>query len=556
MPGGLLNIVAYGNQNVFLNENPSKTFFKCVYAKYTNFGLQKFRVDYSGLRELRLSESSEFTFKIPRYGDLLLDNYLVIRLPDIWSPIYPPQDINDTWKPYEFKWIKNLGSICIEEVSYSVGGQVIQKYTGEYIYNLRQRDFTDKAEIFDVMTGNTSELNEPEYYNDRNGNYPNAYYDSSSDGSEPSIRSKNIYIPLCSFFSFTSKMAFPLVCLQYNELVINVRIRPLRDLFTINDITDSTQGTNKRIQPNFNLNEHAFYRFIQQPPSISLSSDSYENKSTSFNADVHLISTYAFLTEDEVKVFASNEQKFLIKEVRETTFHRIVNSQKLQVESNGMVPSWMWFLRRSDASIRNEWTNYSNYKYTNEIPYNVEDTSLINDPNSSGTELTLEEYLENGPSFNADGTSSGIKISGTYNNENIEQILSKFAIIFDGKYRENDFDAGIYNTIEPYRVSNGAPHLGLYQYNFCINSSPYETQPSGAINLSKFNNVEFEITTITPPLDDEAQVLNICSEDGELIGVNKTNWDIYKYTYDFILFEERYNILHFMNGNAGLMYSL
>ena len=145
MPGGLLNIVAYGNQNVFLNENPSKTFFKCVYAKYTNFGLQKFRVDYSGLRELRLSESSEFTFKIPRYGDLLLDNYLVIRLPDIWSPIYPPQDINDTWKPYEFKWIKNLGSICIEEVSYSVGGQVIQKYTGEYIYNLRQRDFTDKA---------------------------------------------------------------------------------------------------------------------------------------------------------------------------------------------------------------------------------------------------------------------------------------------------------------------------------------------------------------------------------------------------------------------------
>ena len=49
MPG-LLNIVAYGNQNVFLNDNPSKT-FKCVYAKYTNFGIQKFRVDYSGLRE-------------------------------------------------------------------------------------------------------------------------------------------------------------------------------------------------------------------------------------------------------------------------------------------------------------------------------------------------------------------------------------------------------------------------------------------------------------------------------------------------------------------------
>ena len=41
MPGGLLNIVAYGNQNIILNGNPSKTFYKCVYAKYTNFGLQK-----------------------------------------------------------------------------------------------------------------------------------------------------------------------------------------------------------------------------------------------------------------------------------------------------------------------------------------------------------------------------------------------------------------------------------------------------------------------------------------------------------------------------------
>ena len=68
-------------------------------------------------------------------------------------------------------------------------------------------------------------------------------------------------------------------------------------------------------------------------------------------------------------------------------------------------------------------------------------------------------------------------------------------------------------------------------------------------------NIEFELTTITPPLNPDAQVLNICSDDGEIIGVNKTTWDIYNYSYDLVLFEERYNILHFMNGNAGLMYS-
>ena len=49
MPGGLLNLISYGNQNIFLNGNPSKTLIKCKYAKYTNFGLQKFRTDFEGL---------------------------------------------------------------------------------------------------------------------------------------------------------------------------------------------------------------------------------------------------------------------------------------------------------------------------------------------------------------------------------------------------------------------------------------------------------------------------------------------------------------------------
>ena len=52
MPGGILNILATGNQNIFLTGNPKKTFFKAVYAKYTNFGLQKFRIDFNGLRTL------------------------------------------------------------------------------------------------------------------------------------------------------------------------------------------------------------------------------------------------------------------------------------------------------------------------------------------------------------------------------------------------------------------------------------------------------------------------------------------------------------------------
>ena len=145
----------------------------------------------------------------------------------------------------------------------------------------------------------------------------------------------------------------------------------------------------------------------------------------------------------------------------------------------------------------------------------------------------------------------------TYNEANFREILTSFSVIYDGKNRENEMNSDVYSYIEKYRNSRGSTlNNGLYYYNHCLLTSPYETQPSGAINLTKFNKVEIELKTITPPIDTEAQTLNICSEDGELIGVNKNSWDIYQYTYDFKLFEERYNVLLISNGTASLKFSL
>ena len=66
MPGGLLNLIAYGNQNIIINGNPKKTFFKSVYMKHTNFGIQKFRLDYEGTKTLNPDEETIYKFKVPR----------------------------------------------------------------------------------------------------------------------------------------------------------------------------------------------------------------------------------------------------------------------------------------------------------------------------------------------------------------------------------------------------------------------------------------------------------------------------------------------------------
>ncbi len=162
MAGGLLNIISYGNQNVYLNGNPSKTFFKTTYKKYTNFGLQKFRTDFNGLRNLRMTQSSLFTFTIKRYAELLMDTYLVVTLPTIWSPIIPPQNCEETWAPYEFKWIDNIGTQMIQEIEISVGGQILNRFSGNYLLAMIERDFSvTKKKLYDEMSGHTKELYDP-----------------------------------------------------------------------------------------------------------------------------------------------------------------------------------------------------------------------------------------------------------------------------------------------------------------------------------------------------------------------------------------------------------
>ena len=115
--------------------------------------------------------------------------------------------------------------------------------------------------------------------------------------------------------------------------------------------------------------------------------------------------------------------------------------------------------------------------------------------------------------------------------------------------------------MEKYTRSNsGNDSNGLYCYNFCLDSSYLHPntkiiQPTGAINLSKFSTIELEFNTYTPPLDDEAQTAVICDASGNIIGINKSEWEIYKYTYDLNVIEGRYNTVTFVSGNCSLQYA-
>ena len=562
MAGGLMNLVSAGQENIILNGNPTKTFFKSAYAKYTNFGLQKFRVDFEGAKTLQLSNESYFTFKIPRYADLLMDCYLSIQLPAIWSPIIPPIQSSTTisnnsgvWVPYEFRWIENLGAQMIQKITITCGNQTLQEFSGAYLLNMVQRDFTaDKKALFDKMIGNVPELNDPGNSGTRVNSYPNAFYTSDPAGAEPSIRGRTLYVPLNAWFNLKSQMAFPLVALQYNELHINITMRPIEELFQIRDVYDSVNNY-PYIAPNFNTYYMQFYRFLQTPPAVALGVDSYLDIRTLWNADIHLNCTYCFLANEERAVFAKNEQKYLIKQIREIPFYNVTGQNKVEVNSLGVISSYIFYMQRSDANLRNEWSNYTNWAYRymplDIIPASVAGSYSITYTNANGT--TSTEYI--GPGLNANQQLTGYMITGNYNFENQKDILTAFAILTDGEFRENLMPAGVYNYIEKYTRTAGNAVDGLYCYNFCLNTSPLDLNPSGGMSMSRFNRIEFELSTIVPPLDINAQSLAICDGvSSEIIGINKNSWSIYQYNFNLVVFEERINQVIFVGGNCGLLY--
>jgi len=527
MAGGLLSIKAYGQQNIIIYGNPKKSYFRSTFKTITNFGMQKFRIDYEGQRGLSLNSDTTMDFKIPRYADLLGKTYVVITIPNIWSTLYF-NTTSQEWTGYEFKWIEQLGSNLIKEMEITINGQIMAKYSGEYFANVIERDENkEKKTLWNLMTGNTVDFNDPANAYDRVNTYPNAYNpDLPNSNIRPSISGRKLYIPIEAWFTSTPSYSIPLVALQSAEIKIKIQFRAIKELYTIRDVEDSVNSY-PYIAPNINIDKHQLYNFLS-PPMDSNNNVLYN--SNTWKADIHLMSTYYFLSDEERNYFATKNHSYLIKDVYEKEYHNVTGINTVDLESRGIVSSYLFRFRRSDVYLRNTWSNYTNWAYST-IPF-----TLSNDPAQS-------------PSLFVFTTGSFDNSSVTLNTRNI---LLNMSVLLDGKFRENQLDAGIYNYIEKYEHSDNCIKDGLYMYSYALNNKLGEHQPSGVMNMDKFDKIQFVINTINPPVNPDAVYTPLCDVDGNEIGTRKNLFDLNLYNYDLKVFEERINTFEIISGVGGL----
>ena len=229
----------------------------------------------------------------------------------------------------------------------------------------------------------------------------------------------------------------------------------------------------------------------------------------------------------------AHPQRYLTTQVHETTFNEVIGTQKLRLHSLSVVKDYMWFFQRSDVKARNEWSNYSNWEYQNHDPGVL---TLCMETDSTGVKREIYR-------------------SGTFQAQNATEIMTSWAFEVGGEFRENPLDAGVLQYAEPYARSEGSGKDGLYTYDFCLRTSPYDFQPSGGMDMSKFSKLEMDIETIQPALASHVQYQTVCNSEGQVVGTIKPAHNIYEYSFDMHLMEERYNVLVIANGMAGLEFA-
>jgi hypothetical protein len=119
MAGGLMQLVAYGAQDVYLTGNPQITFWKVTYRRHSNFAMESIEQTFNGQADF----GRRVQCTISRNGDLAYRTYLQVTLPEISQ--------NDA--KYA-RWLDYPGEQMINMVEVEVGGQRIDCQYGDWMY--------------------------------------------------------------------------------------------------------------------------------------------------------------------------------------------------------------------------------------------------------------------------------------------------------------------------------------------------------------------------------------------------------------------------------------
>jgi hypothetical protein len=285
MGGGLLQLVAYGAQDVYLTGNPQITFFKVAYRRHTNFALEAIEQTFNG----SVNFGSRVTCQVTRNGDLINRIYFYGQVKNNSARVTTASQDNNAVALVPYFGLKLLKTIELE-----IGGQRIDKHYSEWLYIWNELSLpVGKRDGYKLMVGgdkyNRSILLEAQ-------------------------KQYSVYVPLEFWFCRNVGLALPLIALQYHEVKINIEFE------TASNMVDTGKNYSDR--------------------SIGLKAgdNSAVDIANAFNSSLHgsvanlqlvygsLWVDYIFLDTDERRRFAQLSHEYLIEQLQFTGADTITGS--------------------------------------------------------------------------------------------------------------------------------------------------------------------------------------------------------------------------------------
>ena len=523
--GGLMQLVSYGSENLYLTGNPQITFFKTAYQRHTNFAYEWVPQYFEPSLSFDTTSRVSMTVPIKRNGDLIRDIALVLDLPNIYSS-----------EKENFKWIKNLGHIIIYDTEFIIGAQSISKLYGQWMniwYEL-STPLSKRAGLNELI-GNVKELYDPALY-----------YGEFGDTATPSIQKRRLRIPIPFWFTKHPGLAVPLISIQYTEVTINFEFRCLNDLFTIGipSVSPTQLFENPIIDKNSNHLElkkelkdqcygpnNIFWKFISGllTPGI-------------WNQNLYVDIKYVYLDLTERRVFASAVSEYLITQVERLEFRGLHGNEQEDIEFFHPVKEMIWVFQRDDVDIRNQWTNYTTLSHDEDYPTLLEKLNFYNNAVKFGLKLspfldyilpsgfTVREFLER---LNYTDTEK-LSLTNIDAFDRYLNIMYYGEFLFNSHLRQNRKSTIYYSTEEPYNSHTNTPTVDKQIYMMSFAENPENIQPSGSANFSMYKQAQFNFTL-------KKRVPKDSCPDVEL--------------FNLFFYVRNINVLRIMNGIGGLVFA-
>ena len=551
MGGGLMQLVAYGAQDVYLTGNPQITYWKVTYRRYTNFAMESIEQTFNGQADF----GRRVTCTISRNGDLAYHTILQVTLPQIG------QDLNNGNGVYA-RWLDFPGEQLIAQVEVEIGGQRIDRHYGDWMHIWNQLTMTSGQEKgYYSMVGNTTQLT---YLTDPA--FSNVDGPCQSDAPRQICAPRNalpettLYIPLQFWFCKNPGLALPLIALQYHEVRVNIDLRPIDEcLWAVNTL--SADSGSVKVSQAYNQSLVAASLFVD----------------------------YVFLDTDERRRMAQNPHEYLIDQLQFTGDESVgSSSNKIKLNFNHPVKELIWVVQ-PDANvdycaslesntILNRVLGAQPFNYTDSIDALPNAIHAFGGPNSiagqagkSGSNnfdfITADGLFQNAGAVDADVDVSGNNIwhmagstayytepnfvpqtgmgsaSESYVSDAGTFVLSETALglhcwgenpvvtaklQLNGQDRFSEREGSYFDLVQPFFSHTRTPDTGINVYSFALR--PEEHQPSGTCNFSRIDNATLQL------------VLSNATVEGTS-------------TAKVRVYATNYNVLRIMSGMGGLAYS-